>query len=212
MELQKETIKVLLFDLGNVIIQVDFARAIKVWSDYAKINPAVLKARFKFDASYERHERGEIMGAAYFASLQEVLGINLTNAQLEEGWNAIYEGEVAGIRQWLDKAKPFFSIYAFSNTNLTHWLYARQHYGEVLGLFEKVFISCELKRRKPHPEAFEAVVSAIGVKADEILFFDDLLENVLGARAAGLQAVHVQTFEDTKKTLEMLLGNSKEAL
>lgn len=206
MEFRKEVVKVLLFDLGNVIINVDFARAIKVWSDYAEVSPETLKSRFAFDASYERHERGEITGAAYFASLRELLALELTDMQLEEGWNAIYHGEVPGIQELSRGAKKHFPLYAFSNTNPTHWNYVCQHYAEVLDLFEKVFTSSELKKRKPHPEAFETVVKEIGVNAKNVLFFDDLLENVEGARAAGLQAVHVQSVTDTKKAIESLLA------
>jgi glucose-1-phosphatase len=206
MELQKENVKVLLFDLGNVIINVDFARAINVWSHYAKIAPEILKARFVFDVSYERHERGEITGAAYFASLRELLGLELNDEQLKEGWNAIYQGEVPGIQTILKQAKQSFPLYAFSNTNPTHWAYACQHYADVLGLFEKVFTSSELEKRKPHREAFEAVVNEMSVNAVNVLFFDDLLENVEGARAAGLQAVHVQSPTDTEKAVESLLA------
>lgn len=79
------------------------------------------------------------------------------------------------------------------------------HYSDVLGLFERLFASCEMGKRKPTREAFEAVVSSVGVNANEILFFDDLLENVLGARKAGLQAVHVQNPKDTEKAIESLL-------
>jgi glucose-1-phosphatase len=206
MKLQKESVKVLLFDLGNVIINVDFARAINVWSNYANIKPEVIKSRFSFDVSYERHERGEITGAAYFASLRELLGAELTDMQLEEGWNAIYQGEVPGIQTILNRAKQHFPLYVFSNTNPTHWAYACQHYADVLGLFEKVFTSSELKKRKPHREAFEGVVKEMGVNAENILFFDDLLENVEGARAAGLQAVHVRSIADTKNAIESLLA------
>jgi putative hydrolase of the HAD superfamily len=204
MDFSKETVKVLLFDLGNVIINVDFAEAIKVWSAYAKVNPENLKSRFIFDASYERHERNELTGSEYFASLRRLLNVNLTDAQLEEGWNAIYKGEVPGIQTWLKQAKKSFQLYAFSNTNPLHWAYATEHYAEALRLFDKVFTSSELKKRKPSRESFEAVVTEIGVPAHEILFFDDLLENVTGARAAGVQAVQVTSVEDTKRALEYL--------
>ncbi|MGL4612017.1 MAG: hypothetical protein ACRCYY_20455 [Trueperaceae bacterium] len=121
MKLQKQNITVLLFDLGNVIINVNFARAIKVWSDYAQVTPEVIKSRFVFDAAYERHERNEITGAEYLASLRTLLDVSLTDAQLKEGWNAIYEGEVAGIQNLLEEAKKQFVLYVFSNTNPTHW-------------------------------------------------------------------------------------------
>jgi putative hydrolase of the HAD superfamily len=51
-------------------------------------------------------------------------------------------------------------------------------------------------KRKPEPDAFQAVADAIGVPLDAILFFDDTLENVQGARAVGMRAVHVRSGKD----------------
>jgi glucose-1-phosphatase len=206
MEIQKELVKVVVFDLGGVIINISFAKALETWSTYANVSPETLKSRFIFDMFYEQHERGEITGAAYFASLRNSLGINLTDTQLEEGWNAIYMGEVPGIKTLLNQARQHFPLYAFSNTNQTHWTYLTDNSAEVLGLFKKVFVSFEMGERKPDKAAFERVAKETGVNPEQILFFDDLLENVAGARAARMQAVHVRTFADTKEALESLLA------
>jgi len=64
-----------------------------------------------------------------------------------------------------------------------------------------VFTSCDIGLRKPEAAAFAHIVSEIGVPASRILFFDDTLENVEGARACGLQAVHVTSDETVKETL-----------
>ncbi|QJW85440.1 HAD-IA family hydrolase [Ramlibacter terrae] len=67
---------------------------------------------------------------------------------------------------------------------------------EVLAKFRHVFASHEMGHRKPQPEAFRHVLDAIGVAADEVLFFDDTQENVDGARACGLEAVLVRSPRD----------------
>jgi glucose-1-phosphatase len=136
--------------------------------------------------------------------LRNSLSVSLTDEQFTEGWNAVILGEVSGIKPLLREAKKSFPLYAFSNTNFTHLEYVMRHHADVLGLFEKLFTSCELGKRKPTKEAFELVVRNIGVSANEILFFDDLSENVEGARRAGLQAVHVQSLENAKAALEYL--------
>jgi FMN phosphatase YigB (HAD superfamily) len=206
MEIQKEKVKALLFDLGNVIINVSFAKVIETWGNHAGVTPETLKARFVLDTFYEGHECGETTGKDYFDSLKQSLGINLSYAQFEEGWNAIFVGEVSGIREVLVKAKRHFPLYGFSNTNRTHWDYFKTENNELLSYFQKFFTSFELAQRKPDKAAFEAVSSAIAVKPEEILFFDDLLENANGARAAGLQAVHVRSIADTKNAIESLLA------
>ena len=54
-------------------------------------------------------------------------------------------------------------------------------------------------------EAYDYVVRAIGASANRIVFFDDTLENVEGARARGLQAVHVKSSADLADALAILI-------
>jgi glucose-1-phosphatase len=42
------------------------------------------------------------------------------------------------------------------------------------------------------------------VPAERIVFFDDLAENIDGARASGLKAVHVKSSEDVARALAAL--------
>jgi putative hydrolase of the HAD superfamily len=59
-----------------------------------------------------------------------------------------------------------------------------------------MFLSSTIGLRKPDAEAFDHVVKAIGVPASRIVFFDDLAENIEGARARGLTTVHVTSTAD----------------
>ncbi len=53
--------------------------------------------------------------------------------------------------------------------------------------------------------AFEAIAAEIGVRQEKIVFFDDTPENVEGARAAGLRAVHVRSLDDIRNAVAELL-------
>jgi HAD superfamily hydrolase (TIGR01509 family) len=55
--------------------------------------------------------------------------------------------------------------------------------------------------RKPERAAFEAISAATSIVPGSILFFDDSIENVRGAREAGLRAIHVQGPADVKSAL-----------
>ena len=196
----------LLFDLGGVVIEADFDRVFARWAAHAQQHLDTIKAKFAFDSFYERHERGEIDASAYFASLRTSLGIDISDTQFVDGWNAVFVREVPGIAALLQRAKEKVALYAFTNTNPTHQQAWSQRYAEVLSLFDTVFVSSELGKRKPEPEAFHAVAAAIGVKLPRIVFFDDLLENVEGARAIGMQAVHVRSLADIAGSLQEILG------
>ncbi len=67
--------------------------------------------------------------------------------------------------------------------------------------FDRIFASHEIGLRKPEKRAFEHIATVIGVRVGSILFFDDLLENIEGARAAGLEAVQVRGPADVRDAL-----------
>jgi FMN phosphatase YigB (HAD superfamily) len=110
----------LLFDLGGVVIDIDLGRAFARWAAAAGTPVETIRSRFVMDESYERHERGEIQAGEYFASLRSSLQVDLSNAELSEGWTAIYLGEVPGVRTLLRRLEGRLPLYAFTNSNPTH--------------------------------------------------------------------------------------------
>jgi putative hydrolase of the HAD superfamily len=194
----------LLFDLGRVVIDIDFDRVLAVWAGHAGCVPADLAPRFVLDELHHRHERGQIDDAAFFEGLRERLGIGLTDAQLLEGWNAIFVGEVPGIEAQLARAGRQLPLYALSNTNAPHVAHFSREYAAVLRHFRSVFVSPEIGCRKPDPAAYDHVVAVTGIAAQRIVFFDDLAENIDAARAHGLIGVQVTSSDDVAKALGQL--------
>jgi glucose-1-phosphatase len=194
----------LLFDLGRVVLDIDFDRTLHCWASYAGCEPPQLLRRFSRDELYLRHEKGEISDAAFFAGLRSSLGVNLSDAEFLEGWNAIFVGEMPGIKPLLARAAQHLPLYAFSNTNVPHVAFFSNQYADVLGHFRQIFVSSSIGLRKPDAEAYDHVVDAIGVPADRIVFFDDLAENIEGAQARGLKAVHVASADDVARVLTAL--------
>lgn len=202
--MSQNAVDALLFDLGRVVLDIDFSRVLRVWAAHAGVSPDDIVNRFASRDAYMRHERGEMSDDAFFAHLRDELGIALTPAQFLEGWNAIFVGEMPGIAALLEQAAKRWPLYAFSNTNAAHVAHFSAHHAELLRNFRQVFLSSSIGMRKPEPESFDHVIAQIGLPAQRILFFDDLAENIEGARARGLQTVHVTSptsVADALKTL-----------
>ena len=200
---------VLLFDLGRVVLDIDFNKVMANWAAHAGCEPAQLVGRsngaWRRNDAFHRHERGEISDAAFFEDLRKSLGIGISDAQFLEGWNAIFTGEMPDIATSLARAGKRLPLYAFSNTNNAHVVHFSQAYADVLGHFRQIYLSNAIGLRKPEAEAFDHVVQAIGVPAPRIVFFDDSAANIEAARACGLSAVHVTSSpDDVAKALAAL--------
>ena len=61
----------LLFDLGRVVLDIDFSKAIACWAGHAGCKPEAIVARYVRDSeAYRLHEMGKISDEDYFASLR----------------------------------------------------------------------------------------------------------------------------------------------
>ena len=203
-QLSPNSADALLFDLGRVVLNIDFGKVLASWAGHAGCEPAQLVARFSPNDTWHRHERGEISDAEFFAGLRASLGIGISDARFLEGWNAIFTGEMPDIAASLARAGQRLPLYAFSNTNNAHVVHFSQAYAGVLGHFRHIYLSNTIGLRKPEAAAYDHVVKAIGMPASRILFFDDSADNIAGARARGLTAVHVTAPDDVAKALVAL--------
>ena len=89
-------LRAILFDLGGVVIDIDFKRAFQIWAALASVDASDLEKRFTFDEAYEQHETGDLQSSAYFNALGERLNVSLSEDDLVAGWNDIYLGAIPG--------------------------------------------------------------------------------------------------------------------
>ncbi|QHM73091.1 glucose-1-phosphatase [Mixta intestinalis] len=181
-----------IFDLGNVVVDIDFSRVLGVWSDLSRVPLALLKSRFQMGENFERHERGEISDEEFAANLCAELDIALSYEQFVSGWQAIFVGlrpEVITLMQQLRSRGE--RVVILSNTNRLHCEYWPSQYPEVQQAADKLYLSQDLGMRKPEARIYQHVLEAEGVSADEAVFFDDHPQNIEAARQLGITAVHV---------------------
>src|SRR5204862_147573 len=153
----------LLFDLGRVVLDINFNKTLSCWAAHAGCEPADLFARFEREEICHHHETGEISDAEFFAALRASLDVELSDTQFLEGWNAIFTGEMPGIARLLACAAERLPLYPFSNTNRAHVAHFSKNYADVLRHFREIFLSSSIGLRKPNAAAYDHVVKAIGV-------------------------------------------------
>jgi putative hydrolase of the HAD superfamily len=189
-----------IFDMGNVIIDIDFKRVLGVWSHLSGTPLATLMERFSMGEVFQKHERGEISDEQFAADLCHEMGIALSFEQFSAGWQAIFVGlrpEVITVFKKL--REEGHRVVVLSNTNRLHLDFWPQHYPEIEANTDAMYLSQNLGMRKPEPEIFQHVLEKEGFYASQAVFFDDVAENIEAARAAGIEAVWVEDNQTVPK-------------
>lgn len=191
------TVKNIIFDLGGVILDLDFERmtqrfyklGIPDFEDYF-----TLKKQVDF---FEALELGLITPEEFCDRLREEAKVDVDNEAIEEAWNLILKDFSSERMNYLERISEKYNIFLFSNTNSIHAKCFEKRCLEQTGrtlesYFKQVFYSHSLHLRKPDMVAFKEVLERSGLQAAETLFIDDNLANIVGAQKVGLQTIHLQ--------------------
>ncbi|AJJ09287.1 phosphatase yihX [Yersinia rohdei] len=181
-----------IFDLGNVIVDIDFKRVLGVWSKLSSVPLATLSERFSMGEVFQQHERGEISDEDFAHQLSDEMGLSLSFEQFAEGWQAVFVAlrpEVITIMKRL--REEGHRVVVLSNTNRLHCNHWPQHYPEVAAAADHMYLSQDLGMRKPEARIYQHVLSAENIPAEQAVFFDDVEANIVAARIEGITAIHV---------------------
>lgn len=197
----EKKIQAVVLDIGEVLIKLNFER---LFTTFGLGNPKNKMASLDQMARwqmYDRFERGHVTEDEFQKALEESIQRPLKKPEFLAAWNSALVGTVDGIPDLLKNLRSKVGLFALTNSNETHMRAVMKDY-PWMDQFHEVFTSFELKARKPEKEIFERMVKKIGIPAENMLFIDDRMENVLGARASGLAAeVSVESPNDLKAAL-----------
>ncbi len=181
-----------IFDLGNVIVDIDFNRVMGVWSDYSRIPLANLQKSFVMGEAFHRHERGQISDEDFAAAVCQEMALPLSFDQFAAGWQAVFVAlrpEVISIMKQL--REQGHRVVVLSNTNRLHTHFWPGEYPQIAEAADKIYLSQEMGMRKPDAEIYLKLLETEGVSADRAVFFDDNADNIKGAQAVGIASILV---------------------
>lgn len=103
-----------------------------------------------------------------------------------------------------------YKVYILSNYGERNFSYVRESF-HFLSLVDGGVISYEIKKTKPEPEIYQALIDKYTIKPEESVFLDDLEKNILGAKKMGFHTVHFQTLEQALQDLKKLGVETEES-
>jgi glucose-1-phosphatase len=189
--------KAIIFDLGNVVFNCSFNETITYWAKVSNQDKEQLENRLDLnqDSVHDLFEKADIPPIQFKEHISKKIEFDLSIPEFEKGWNAIYGDEIVGIKELLKNLKNRYRIIALTNTNEIHSKVWTKKFHDTLKIFEKVFISNEIKTRKPESTAFQICLDYLGFHPSKIVFLDDKIEYIIGAENLGIKGILVSSFE-----------------
>ena len=193
-------IKHFIFDLGRVLVNVDLKPFIYQFSKAFKIEPDALTQNENNDA-YLDFQIGKINGEEFHKITCEHFKQPVPLEQFKDIWSSMLGGEVEGTAEIVNKlVEKNYILSLLSNTDPWHYQYCEKMI-PVLQIFEKIFLSYELKMRKPDANIFLTVSEKLSTTPEQCLFIDDLEENIEAAKGLNFHTVLFQHSDQLRNEL-----------
>lgn len=193
MKIDLTDIKNIIFDLGKVLLNLDFNASILAFQELGMSKDILDNQHAYSDPVFYELEVGKVTPLEFCDRVRKVLkNKDATNEQIEDAWYAMILDIPASRVKVLQELADFYNIYLFSNTNKIHidrlhLAFKAEHGIDFPSLFVKDFYSHEIHERKPDLSSYQKVIELSGIKPEESLFIDDLEKNIIGAQQAGLK-------------------------
>jgi putative hydrolase of the HAD superfamily len=193
-------IKTIIFDFGNVFINLDIEGAHKYALDTFKID-ALSEEMLAFNSFYEQG----LISTSEFLDFYSENFPKLSNEALKDVWNFMLKDFPKHRLDFLKelKASSKYKLILLSNTNELHINWIKENvsfYEDFKNCFDAFYLSHEINLVKPHVDIFEFVLNENNLKPTECLFIDDNKDNIKTANTLKIETWHINSEnEDVSK-------------
>ena len=190
-------IKNIIFDLGGVILNIDFKQTALAFAKLGIDNFSEYYTLQGLSPLFEKLETGAISPRDFYNEFRELVKLPLlTNDEIRIAWNALLLDFPPERIKWLQEIRKRYNIYLLSNTNEIHYNAFTKSFKEFSNYdFDELFISAyyshKMGLRKPSKEIFETVLKKENLDVAETVFIDDSMANIETAKSVGLQTIYL---------------------
>ncbi len=179
--------KIILFDIGGVVVtRTDELIYHRIADEYglkcADVKTIVRK-------SLRPWEKGNITGKEHTRRFH--LHVKKKGKPLHKIWDEYYQ-KIAKIDKDMIKLVDKLRLKGYIVGALSNTIYPQYIYNKKRGLFKHfkpLFMSNLIGMKKPFKNIYLYVINKLKVKPKDIIFIDDKLHNVKGAKSAGIDAI-----------------------
>lgn len=206
MKLEQSQIKNIIFDLGGVIININYSLSVDAFKTIGIANFDTLFSQYKQSNLFDLLETGKLSESDFYTFLKKDLPNNVTNKEICNAWNALLLDFPEERLDLLKKLSKKYRLFLLSNTNEIHYnafnkILEKAHgFKNLASFFEQTYYSHEIGLRKPNKETFQFVLNNSKLNAEETLFLDDTSIHLESAKTLG---IHTELVTNTNTILKI---------
>jgi putative hydrolase of the HAD superfamily len=192
-----QNVKNIFFDLGNVILNIDYNLTQKAFADLGITDVKATYSSTQQSSLFNNLETGIINEEEFVKEILSIAPKQVTHTQVINAWNAMILDFPIRRLQILQQLQLHYNLFLLSNTNVIHETYFNNLLQQTCGypslaiFFDKVYLSHRIGMRKPNDDIYNFVLKENGFKPEETLFIDDLVKNIETAKKLGWQTIHL---------------------
>lgn len=185
--------KNIIFDLGGVLLNIDYPLATSAFSLLGLDNFDKLFSQAHQLRLFDLYEKGQVSSEDFRNHIKTCFNTPMDDAAIDKAWNTMLLDFPLPRLRMLEQVQKTNRTFLLSNTNEIHMQfinrYLKNDFGiaDLSGHFEKVYLSFEVGMRKPDAEIFEMVLSENKLEPNETLFIDDSIQHLEGAKKLGIR-------------------------
>lgn len=192
-------IKVIIFDIGGVLVEIDYLRFLNNISEEFKV-PLSKLMDYSPDGVHEDYMKGKITGEQFHEAICRRYHQSISLERFKQLWATILVGQNEAVARIVTRLHQRYQLAIISNIDPWHSDYCLESF-PIIGTFKRKFLSYEWHLIKPDPDFFTLVANQLNVQPPECLLIDDLDENVRSAERVGFQVI--QFADASKLTIEL---------
>lgn len=192
-------IKILIFDIGQVLIEVDIHNFIKNlahtmeisrWKIYFKRDPTIIHELMMGKKTMED------ICTSFCYRLKREIELD----KFKEIWLSIIIKPKIEVIELVQQLSSKYRLVILSNIEAVHYEFFQENM-TFLNYFSPHFLSYQMGLAKPDPEIYYQVLRHLNARPEECYFIDDRRENVIAARKLGIITHHFKNYKKLKQDI-----------
>jgi FMN phosphatase YigB (HAD superfamily) len=181
--------RAIIFDIGRVIVQVDFARAAEAFGKRDGLSSEQVWNALQTDTRWDDWQEGRMTPRDWHKHLSEKFQLSLSFDEFCASWNRVLDPVTILPDPLFERLAANCRLALLSNTDPIHVAHIEATFGFVRHFLVRVY-SCRVGTSKPAPTIFHHTLREMDALPEEALYIDDLRENVATAVRLGMAGFH----------------------